>query len=356
MKAQMMTSLLLALVVPAATAQHHDTTKGHKDTSKSHHETATIVPAATAIPLHNPPQPQRPPIVTNSAPISHRPTQQHHDTSNDHRDTSNDGDHRGHHHDLYGSGFTSGFYSGYEPFYYYDSGSVFSQGNMSGVTYLGSSNPPAVVYEDAPNYSINQLTYVVPDNPAIWCGAIAVSVNADKGVYIQGEEVQLSINVDRNAYVYVYSTDSGGVTHQLLPNFYDRDNFMRRSQTLRLPSPAYGLRAVGSGWDEIRVIAVNTVGNWANPRPVVAYNANRPFLAFSDGVEGVRAIIHDELANDFRSQYGRVPGGGGVVVVPRERPLWGEASIRIFISEPVATPNPPADIPPPPPEAEQPTI
>ncbi|MEO8377048.1 MAG: DUF4384 domain-containing protein, partial [Candidatus Sumerlaeota bacterium] len=130
------------------------------------------------------------------------------------------------------------YYRDYAPFYYYDSNSSNYYGSSAGVTYLGSSSPPTV-YDDSPNYSGDQLTYIATANPATWCDSITVTVTPDKQSYIQGEDVHLSITTDQTAYIYVYTTDSSGVTQQLLPNYYDRSNFIRPRQVLTLPSSAY---------------------------------------------------------------------------------------------------------------------
>ncbi|MCC6546044.1 DUF4384 domain-containing protein [Candidatus Sumerlaeota bacterium] len=383
---QLATSLALAAASGVA-AQHHDTRVRQ-----------TPLPAMTPVAIHGAPQapglpemqhlppvahPQGPSTVTSPPVVPAQPTpvradtifeqnrqtvlRQHHntnghrDTSNRHRDTSDDDRNAGDYFfdgtcwvrrsdgvRFYGS--QKGYYRDHAPFVTFDSSSYTS----SGVTYLGASAVPVVTYGDGAAFTEGYSTEVELADPVAWCEPISVTIDSDKETYLQGEDVRLTVNVNRNAYIYVYSTDRNGVTQQLLPNYYERSNFLRPSQTMMLPSASYGLKAVGSGWDDIRVVAVNTQGSWNSPPVTLSYNANKPFVAFRDGYDSARGELCGELAENLRRQHGRAPGGNGVIVVPGRRPLWGESSTRVFIVDPGV--GDASAVPPPIPDAEQPGI
>jgi hypothetical protein len=82
--------------------------------------------------------------------------------------------------------------------------------------------------------------------------AIVVNPSPDFGVtvfvdksgevpsYRVGEEIRVSVRVDRDAYVYLYSLEPDGTVTQILPNRFTSDNRLRAGQTRTFPPSGAG--------------------------------------------------------------------------------------------------------------------
>ena len=56
-----------------------------------------------------------------------------------------------------------------------------------------------------------------------------------EGTYRPGETVALTVETTEDAYIWVFDTGTSGRVHQLFPNEYAADNFVRAGQSLTLP-------------------------------------------------------------------------------------------------------------------------
>lgn len=74
--------------------------------------------------------------------------------------------------------------------------------------------------------------------------SFGVSVFLDKSgevpTYRVGEEIRISVRVDRDAYVYLYSLQPDGTVTQILPNRFDDEHFLRSGQTRTYPPSGAG--------------------------------------------------------------------------------------------------------------------
>lgn len=85
---------------------------------------------------------------------------------------------------------------------------------------------------------------------------LQISVWLEKPNYMIGENVRIFFNVNKECYVYIFNTDANGVTRQIFPNFFDRDNHVRPG-TYSLPDRNYNLEVTGPiGREYIRALAV----------------------------------------------------------------------------------------------------
>ena len=57
-----------------------------------------------------------------------------------------------------------------------------------------------------------------------------------EGTYKPGESVALTVKTTQDAYIWVFDTGTSGRVHQLFPNEYAADNFVRAGHSLTLPS------------------------------------------------------------------------------------------------------------------------
>ena len=93
---------------------------------------------------------------------------------------------------------------------------------------------------------------------------IRVDASVDRGeggTYRIGEDVVLAVEVSEDAHLWIYNTGSSGQVHQIFPNRFDRDNFVRGGETLTIPGAdaQYDFR-VGTppGKDLVTVIATTS--------------------------------------------------------------------------------------------------
>ena len=56
-----------------------------------------------------------------------------------------------------------------------------------------------------------------------------------EGTYRPGETVALTVESTQDAYIWVFDTGTSGRVHQLFPNEYATDNFVRAGHSLTLP-------------------------------------------------------------------------------------------------------------------------
>lgn len=77
---------------------------------------------------------------------------------------------------------------------------------------------------------------------------VRVWVDKDPGktgnpVYQPGERIQVSVQVNQDAYVYIFSVKANGEIGLILPNAFDQNNLLRAGETRTYP-PATGARYV----------------------------------------------------------------------------------------------------------------
>jgi hypothetical protein len=73
--------------------------------------------------------------------------------------------------------------------------------------------------------------------------ALDVALLPNRLEYRFGDDVTLNFETSRAARVWIFSIDDEGVTRQLLPNAYNRDNLIDGRDLYRIPSRAYALAA-----------------------------------------------------------------------------------------------------------------
>lgn len=88
-------------------------------------------------------------------------------------------------------------------------------------------------------------------------GDLQVKVLTDRSRYHVGDHLKIMFGVNRDAYVYIFVTDAAGVSHQILPNYYDTGNFMRAGRTYSVPDRSYDLEITPPvGTDTVSIVAV----------------------------------------------------------------------------------------------------
>lgn len=88
-------------------------------------------------------------------------------------------------------------------------------------------------------------------------GILKTSIRTDRPRYHVGDQLQIFFGVNKDAYVYIFETDAAGLTHQLFPNYYDTQNFLRAGKQYYIPDRGYDLEITGpSGNSRLTIIAV----------------------------------------------------------------------------------------------------
>ena len=65
--------------------------------------------------------------------------------------------------------------------------------------------------------------------------SLTTLLDRDEGTYRPGENVALTVKTTEDAYIWVFDTGTSGRVHQLFPNEYAADNFVRAGHSLTLP-------------------------------------------------------------------------------------------------------------------------
>lgn len=68
-------------------------------------------------------------------------------------------------------------------------------------------------------------------------GKLSVSANLDRAdsVYKHGEKLVLTVSTTEDAYLWVFDTGTSGKVHQIFPNRYEKNNFVRGGVPVSIP-------------------------------------------------------------------------------------------------------------------------
>lgn len=195
---------------------------------------------------------------------------------------------------------------------------------------------------------------------------IYLSVQTDRYRYRTGDPVRVTVQSDADAWVFIFSTDSMGVTRQLVPSRYERGNHVRRGFPVSYPTGSSGIVASTPGQDILHVFALPA---WAGPDqirwPYSIPNHRDPMGALTASPELLRDHFHRELRRawenlmeEFRREAARDDEWVNPLTETRWIPWLGEGYARIHVEgdelrhgrapyTPPPLPAPPTIIPPP---------
>jgi hypothetical protein len=170
----------------------------------------------------------------------------------------------------------------------------------------------------------------------------------DRQSYEEGDPIRIHFRATRDAYVYIFDTDTQGVTRQLFPNFYDPDNFIGASQTAAIPDPNYRLTVTGpSGREYLEIVAV--AERYSCLAPYERFRHGDPFPRREGGRKGLLQTLEKAQRRTGGARYpdegptarsrqrdrvapSRVAPQGVVIDVPRydvEMTAWAETSFLV---------------------------
>lgn len=64
---------------------------------------------------------------------------------------------------------------------------------------------------------------------------VRTAVDRPDGRYRHGESLSLTVDVTEDAYVWVFDTGTSGKVHQIFPNRFESDNYVRAGTSLAIP-------------------------------------------------------------------------------------------------------------------------
>jgi hypothetical protein len=149
-----------------------------------------------------------------------------------------------------------------------------------------------------------------------------VSIDTDQEVYYVGEAVEIDFRASEDCRVYIFNTDSDGVTRQIFPNYYDQDNLVRGGRHYTIPTGRYRLVTTGpAGSESLRILAYR--------RPWRALESWNEFPSGGTDPFPRRSLIPDEMRKRVESEAKAAPreypntsgerGGLSIVPIPRDR-------------------------------------
>lgn len=154
-------------------------------------------------------------------------------------------------------------------------------------------------------------------------GVLKVDISTDRSRYHIGDPIRIYFSVNRDAYVFIFDTDAAGVTHQIFPNYYDRDNYVRAGRRYMIPDRTYDLEVTGPQGDE-KLTIVAVAQDFPFLREWHQYSRRNPYPASRDGAAALIRRIES-----FRTE----PSARGihpVRPVPREN-FWAEDWTTFYV-------------------------
>ncbi|MFN4071149.1 MAG: PEGA domain-containing protein [Thermus caldifontis] len=172
---------------------------------------------------------------------------------------------------------------------------------------------------------------------------VRVWVDKDPGkrgssVYQIGEPIFIYVNVNQDAYVYLFNINADGKIDPILPNAFERDNFLRAGETRRFPPEGARYRYTVTGPEgEDRILAV------ASRRPlslgeILDVEGNRVRVQGAEGLARALSIVIEPLppkdwVTDLARYYvGRVtappPSPATATLVVDSRPAGAEVYLN----------------------------
>ena len=150
-------------------------------------------------------------------------------------------------------------------------------------------------------------------------GSFRATIWTDAYRYYEGDPVRVYFRTTQDAYVYIFDRDTEGLTRQLFPNYYDRENLVRGGATYRIPDPNYGLRVSGpSGWERLEMAAVSSLPECL--RAFSTFEPDAPYPLRSGGVIEVLDKVNEENVRLLSAARGEAAAQTQIVPEPQEAP------------------------------------
>ncbi|MCY4565997.1 MAG: DUF4384 domain-containing protein [Gammaproteobacteria bacterium] len=138
--------------------------------------------------------------------------------------------------------------------------------------------------------------------PASQGGGLAVEAAVDRAnrVYTHGDHVVLTVKATEDSYIWVFDTGTSGKAHQIFPNRYDEENFLKAGSTLHIPPAGsdYALAVSHPKGAELITVVATKENTPLTPDLVDLDAGAGPFLA----LQGTADSVAKDLAITLRRQ------------------------------------------------------
>jgi hypothetical protein len=120
----------------------------------------------------------------------------------------------------------------------------------------------------------------------------------------EGDTVSLQIQVERDAYVGVWTVAADGTAWQLFPNRFEEDNLFRAGQERTVPRPNVRFVAEATkGEEPERLWVVASASRWDSPEgqqqgPFLLFKTERERKAFTARMRSIRVESGGALAEE----------------------------------------------------------
>ncbi|MCY4129617.1 MAG: DUF4384 domain-containing protein [Gammaproteobacteria bacterium] len=132
--------------------------------------------------------------------------------------------------------------------------------------------------------------------------SVSASVDRANRKYKHGDNVVLTVKPTEDAYIWVFDTGTSGKVHQIFPNRYAKNNFVKANAVLRIPGNGAKYMLTASrpkGAELITVIASKTNAS-LTAEMMPKSNGGSPFLALNGTAQSVAKDLSITLRKKHR--------------------------------------------------------
>ena len=132
--------------------------------------------------------------------------------------------------------------------------------------------------------------------------AVNASVNRANRKYKHGENVVLTVKPTEDAYIWVFDTGTSGKVHQIFPNRYEKNNFVKAKAALQIPGRGskYMLTASHPKGAELITVIASKTNTPLTPGMIAKGNGSSPFLALNGTAQSVAKDLSITLRKKHR--------------------------------------------------------
>ncbi|MFQ6112860.1 MAG: DUF4384 domain-containing protein, partial [bacterium] len=179
-------------------------------------------------------------------------------------------------------------------------------------------------------FAVNLLSNLKNPNPSF---KVDVQVNGkDYSEIGVGSQVRFTVEVERDAYVYLVDVDPAGKVTVLFPNMYAKDSYLKGGTSYEMPAPKlYRLHVSGPAGPEL----VKAIATTKALKLDILTSDSGDFSGLDESAVDVARAIVDQLKREVNRSYTR-----GIVVLPAaslEQPIategWTSDSVLLRVLE-----------------------
>ena len=132
--------------------------------------------------------------------------------------------------------------------------------------------------------------------------SVSASVDRANRKYRHGDNVVLTVKPSEDAYIWVFDTGTSGKVHQIFPNRYAKNNFVKANAALRIPGSGakYMLTASRPKGAELLTVIASKTNASLTAEMMPKGHGNSPFLALNGTAQSVAKDLSITLRKKHR--------------------------------------------------------